>query len=86
MITEILIYLLMNKILQATSRGQVTLPKNWRSQFATNYFTAECDNEKIVLKPIKNDESFKSTVEYSWEEYNNGEIIDGSDLMNKYGI
>ncbi len=76
----------MNKVLQATSRGQVTLPKNWRDQFDTNYFEAVFDGETLTLKPIKTNKSFEETVEDSWNEYKEGEIVEGSDLMKKYAL
>ena len=74
----------MNKILQSTTRGQVTLPKDWRDQFGTDIFIAEYDEKKIVLKPLQ--KTFEETIESSWEEYQNGDIVEGSDLMKKYGL
>lgn len=76
----------MNKILQATSRGQVTLPKNWRDQFNTNYFRADFDGKKLTLKPIESEKNLGNDIEATWEEYKNGEIIGGGDLMKKYGL
>lgn len=76
----------MNKLLQATSRGQVTLPKNWRDQFDTNYFEAEFDGEVLTLKPIQSNKSFEETVESSWKEYKNGEYVASEALTEEYGL
>ena len=86
MISELLIYLLMNKILQATSRGQITIPKVWRDKFDTNYYVVEIKDEEIIMKPMLENKTFKDGVESSWEEYKNGDFIDGDQLMKKYGI
>lgn len=76
----------MNKVLQSTSRGQVTLPKHWRDRFDTNYFEAEFDGEKLILKPLKQNKSFGNTVESSWSEYKNGEYVANEEVMEKYGL
>ena len=76
----------MNKVLQSTSRGQVTLPKNWRDQFDTNYFEANFDGEVLTLKPLKQGKSFKGTVESSWKEYKNAEYVASDALMEEYGL
>jgi len=55
--------------------GRVTLPKNWRDKFDTNYFFAEFDGEKLTLKPMKENKSFEKTVEDSWDEYKNGKVV-----------
>lgn len=86
MISEILIFLFMNKVLQSTSRGQVTLPKSWRDQFDTKYFEAEFDGEVLTIKPLKSRKSFGQTVEAAWNEYKNGDCIASEDLIKQYGL
>lgn len=76
----------MNKILQATSRGQVTLPKVWRDKFNTAYYVVEIKNEELVFKPLKGGDNFTNAVESSWEEYKGGDVISNEDLMKKYGL
>ncbi|MDX9970836.1 MAG: AbrB/MazE/SpoVT family DNA-binding domain-containing protein [Candidatus Gracilibacteria bacterium] len=76
----------MNKILQTTSRGQVTLPKAWRDQFDTSYFSVEIKSDELVLKPLHANDSLKNKVEASWSEYKDGKIISGDELMKKYGL
>lgn len=75
----------MAKILQATSRGQVTLPKAWRDQYKTQYFTTEIEGATLVIKPLIQ-EDFGDTVESAWAEYKNGDYVASEELMKKYGL
>lgn len=76
----------MTKLLQSTSRGQVTLPKNWRMQFDTKYYIAEIKGESLIIKPVVKKGSFQDEVEKSWQEYRQGKFIDHKDLKKKYGL
>lgn len=38
--------------LKVFGKGQVTLPKEWRSKVHTEYFTAEETPQGLLLKPI----------------------------------
>lgn len=75
----------MPKILQATSRGQVTLPKAWRDQYKTQYFITEVQGATLIIKPLMQ-ENFESSVESAWLEYKKGEYVASEELMKKYGI
>lgn len=76
----------MNKILQATSRGQVTLPKGWRDKFDTNYYVVQIENDKLIFQPLSKEKTLKDEVEESWQEYKDGKIVSNEDLMKKYGL
>lgn len=79
----------MTKVLQATTRGQITLPKVWRDNFDTKYFLAEVKKGALILKPLetkKIKETLEDEVEKAWEEYQNGDYVDGDELMSKYGL
>jgi bifunctional DNA-binding transcriptional regulator/antitoxin component of YhaV-PrlF toxin-antitoxin module len=76
----------MNRLLQATSRGQVTLPKGWRDKFNTTYYTVEIKSNELVLKPFSMNKTLKDEVEDSWQGYKDGNFIDGKDLTKKYGL
>ena len=76
----------MNTLLKATERGQVTIPKEWREQFGTQFYFVERKDNMLVLKPAYQEQSFEDTVEKSWNEYKNGEVVEGSTLMEEYGI
>ncbi|MGE3279154.1 MAG: AbrB/MazE/SpoVT family DNA-binding domain-containing protein [Candidatus Altimarinota bacterium] len=75
----------MSKIVQATERGQITLPKKWRDQFETQYYTTEIRGNELVLRPLVADTLAKD-VETSWQEYQHGHFVTQEDLMKKYGL
>ncbi len=75
----------MEKVLQATSRGQITLPKKWREKYDTKYFVATIDGDKLELKPLKQGD-FAGSVEDAWTEYKSGEFESQEQLMEKYGL
>ena len=75
----------MSKILQATSRGQVTLPKSWRDQYDTQYFITEIQGATLVIKPLIQ-ENFEDSVESAWAEYKKGDYVASEELMEKYGL
>lgn len=78
----------MNKILQATERGQITLPKKWRDKFATSYFIVEMNSDSMLIKPMKarGEGSLDLELKQAWDEYKAGNYITGEDLMKKYGL
>jgi AbrB family looped-hinge helix DNA binding protein len=41
-----------NKISKCTSKGQITLPKEWRDQFKTENFMIEYDQKKLIITPV----------------------------------
>ncbi len=75
----------MPKILQATSRGQVTLPKAWRDQYKTQYFITEVKGSTLVIRPLVQDD-FAASVESAWSEYKSGQAVASAELMKKYGL
>ena len=42
----------MSYTLNMFNSGQVTLPKKWREQFATNKFIARAEGNRLVIEPI----------------------------------
>lgn len=76
----------MVKILQATSRGQITLPKSWRDTFDTDCYKAELQKDKLIIIPMDTKKSFKEKVEESWIQYKNGRVVSHEDLKKKYGL
>lgn len=74
----------MDKILTATSRGQVTLPKAWRDKMNTSNFIATVDGEKLIIRPLK--KTLEDIVEDSWEEYKNGKVVTHEEMIKKYGL
>ena len=76
----------MVKVLHSTSRGQITLPKEWRDGFDTSYFKVEIQKEKLIIVPMDPEKTFKDKVEGAWEEYGEGKFISHEDLKKKYGL
>lgn len=76
----------MTTILSATSRGQITLPKNWRDQFDTAYYEAEIQGDSIVIKPLKRQKGLENELEEAWQEYQKGNFIAHEDLIKEYGL
>lgn len=76
----------MNKIMQSTNRGQITLPKTWRDKFDTSYFMAEISENEIIIRPLTTPKNFKNEVENSWQEYLDGDFTEGDELMKEYGL
>jgi bifunctional DNA-binding transcriptional regulator/antitoxin component of YhaV-PrlF toxin-antitoxin module len=76
----------MVKILHSTSRGQITLPKEWRDNFDTDYYRVEIQAEKLVIVPLNSEKTFKDKVEESWGEYQRGGVVSHEDLKKKYGL
>ena len=76
----------MTKILHATSRGQITLPKSWRDKTGTKYFQVTVHDDKLIVRPIHPQKTLQQKVEDSWSEYEKGEIIDHHELTKKYGL
>lgn len=76
----------MNKILQSTSRGQITLPKKWRDRFKTDYYIAELKNKSLIIKPLKEQKNLEEDLDEAWEEYKEGKYTSAEDLKKKYGL
>jgi bifunctional DNA-binding transcriptional regulator/antitoxin component of YhaV-PrlF toxin-antitoxin module len=76
----------MNKVLQATSRGQVTLPKKWREQFDTDYYEAKMTSEGLMLTPIVKEKNLNEELNEAWQEYKDGECVADEEVIKKYGL
>ncbi|MBI5414750.1 AbrB/MazE/SpoVT family DNA-binding domain-containing protein [Candidatus Peregrinibacteria bacterium] len=76
----------MTKIVYATSRGQVTIPKKIRDKVGTECFQVFFDDKNIILKPLQYKKTLEEEVEESWQEYLNGDSISQEELMKKYGL
>lgn len=40
------------KVVKSTSKGQITLPKEWRDQFHTDNFILQMGESQMILKPF----------------------------------
>jgi len=72
-------------ILKTTSKGQVTIPANWRKKFNTNQFTAVIKEDKLEIKPLfleKEKEEVKEFTVFDAIRDNKGKGIKAKDLVN----
>jgi len=76
----------MVKILQSTSRGQITLPKEWRDSFSTNYYKVEVKGKELTIVPLMEIDTLNQDIENAWDEYNDGKVITHEQLIKKYGL
>lgn len=58
-------------VLKLFGTGQVTLPKKWRTQFKTKYYTAMIEDNKIILMPLEEEKVF-----FDADEFNDGKGIE----------
>lgn len=73
------------KILRATPRGQITLPKSWRDQFSTEYYTLEMEGDALTLRPLLKDD-LPASLDEAWSAYQKGQYMTQEALMQKYGL
>lgn len=52
-LTYVLSYFLMTtKIVKSTTRGQITLPGQWRAHFPTDHYLVEMHGDRLVIIPF----------------------------------
>ena len=75
------------KVVKSTSKGQITLPKSWRSQFGTDTFILDMQGEKLIVKALdlteKGEELEEEGEEVLWsaEKDNNGKGLDIEEVI-----
>lgn len=77
-----------DKVIQPTSKGQITLPKEWRSKFPTNSFLIKQSETKLEIVPVYVDELTSEDIIFDATRDNQGKGISPSkltDLMKKAG-
>ena len=75
------------EITKATAKGQVTLPKEWRSQFPTNHYFVKSDGAKSITFTAIDMNALEEEVIFYAERDNGGKGIDAKDiikLLKKY--
>ncbi|MFA5947705.1 MAG: hypothetical protein WC806_01910 [Candidatus Gracilibacteria bacterium] len=69
------------KLAKSTSKGQITLPKEWRDQFKTENFIMEFDPKQIVIKPIQINELASEEIIFDADIDNNGKGISPDEMI-----
>ncbi len=62
------------KIANTTSRGQITLPLQWRKKFDTNTFSLEMNEKNLIISPLQIEEP--ETVIFDSQRDTKGKSID----------
>lgn len=60
---------MVNKVITATSKGQITLPKAWRSKFNTSQFLLKQIGRGLFVEPLKMDETSEEELLLEEKEY-----------------
>ena len=63
------------KIVKSTSKGQITLPKSWRSQFSTDDFLLDIDEPQIIVNPVKIKKTKSEAVIFDANKDNEGQGV-----------
>lgn len=71
-----------SKVVKSTIRGQITLPKEWRSQFKTDNFLLKAESNKLVVVPIKIEELEAEEVIFDAERDNKGKGVSLDKMLN----
>lgn len=61
-------------ILKSTERGQITLPKKWRTNFETDSYLAEMHEDKLVITPLRLD-SAEEEILFDADRDNDGKGV-----------
>lgn len=73
-----------SKVVKATTKGQVTLPKAWRDQFETDNFLLIMRSKQIVIKPLYLEEHYdEAGEEVIFDAYrdNDGKGVDPEEII-----
>ncbi|MBI4234681.1 AbrB/MazE/SpoVT family DNA-binding domain-containing protein [Candidatus Peregrinibacteria bacterium] len=62
------------KVVRATTKGQITLPKAWREQFKTDNYMMTIKTEGLIIKPVKIEE-LEEEVLFDAERDNDGKGV-----------
>ncbi|MFC1810407.1 AbrB/MazE/SpoVT family DNA-binding domain-containing protein [Patescibacteria group bacterium] len=69
------------KIVKTTSKGQITLPKEWRTQFETENYVIEMHDKKLVISPIVIKPSQAEEVIFDADRDNNGKGVSIDEMI-----
>jgi bifunctional DNA-binding transcriptional regulator/antitoxin component of YhaV-PrlF toxin-antitoxin module len=69
------------KIVKSTSRGQITLPIEWRSNFKTDNFLLEMHSGNLVIRPVNLQELQQEEVLFDADADNNGKGVTPDEMI-----
>lgn len=70
-----------SKVTRATTKGQITIPKEWRDQFNTDNFLLQMDRHTIVIKPILIEDLEAEEVVFDADRDNGGKGVSPDEMI-----
>lgn len=70
-----------SRIVRATPKGQITLPKEWRVRFPSNDFLIQMDSTQMVVKPVRLDFLEAEEVVFDADRDNDGKGVSVDDMI-----
>ncbi|PIR55548.1 hypothetical protein COU74_00215 [Candidatus Peregrinibacteria bacterium CG10_big_fil_rev_8_21_14_0_10_36_19] len=70
-----------SKIIKSTERGQITLPKQWRSQFNTDNFLLKIVSNKIIITPVTINDLENEEIIFDADRDNKGKGIGLNEML-----
>lgn len=68
-------------VLKSTERGQITLPKEWRVNFATDSYLVEVHQDRLIIKPLDLDALEDEEVLFDADRDNNGKGVSPDEII-----
>ena len=69
------------KVVKSTSRGQITLPKTWRSNFNTDCYLIEMKDDVLIVTPVDVEDLQSEEVLFDADRDNHGHGISVDDMI-----
>ncbi|MBI3618953.1 AbrB/MazE/SpoVT family DNA-binding domain-containing protein [Candidatus Peregrinibacteria bacterium] len=69
------------KVLKSTERGQITLPKKWRSRFQTDTYFVQMHDDRIVIAPFHVQNATDEEIIFDADRDNDGKGISPDDMI-----
>ncbi len=69
------------KVTRSTVRGQITLPKRWRTQAGTDLFLMEMTDSSILIKPMKVNTVKKEQILFDADRDNDGKGVSPDEMI-----
>ncbi|MDA0376060.1 MAG: AbrB/MazE/SpoVT family DNA-binding domain-containing protein [bacterium] len=71
-----------SKVVKSTSRGQITLPKTWRTRFNTDSYIVQMSDDMLVIKPLDIQSAEAEEVIFDADRDNGGDGISVKDMLS----
>ena len=69
------------KVVRSTDRGQITLPKSWRSLFPTNNYLVEMYEDRLIVIPLNFGEVSGEEVLFDADRDNEGKGVSPDQMI-----